>query len=660
MTLYRLERGLVIQLDEQKYSLQRVINADIVQFENIRTGQFKEFKTTQLVNKISEGVITVVGSDEVRIQSNDLKTEKSNVDVISCSLNDKQYQNLQAKVIYTNALKKRNISVGQRSRICLALIEIYPEAERELGEHRIPSDSTAIRWLKKLENSGGNYDSMISGNVLREKKPRKSDQIRQFIQSGLKKHYFVRNGLSISKTFRELKRQADRLKNSNERVESFSESTVRRIALETDPYTRDRMRLGVSYAAQKWRHSTGGIYATRVMQRAEIDHTLLDLYVIDDRRGIPLGRPTVTIIVDAYSSYILSIYVSFEGGSIGRVAKTIKIALMPKDDLLGSLKFDNQWYTPGLWEVLVVDNGLEFHSSYLKSLCLLICSDLEFCPVRKPWFKPTVERTLGECCRMLPMPGRVEKIKGLTKYVDPKITACITFSDLCAGLYKWVIDVHPLRVNERKLSRPLDLFLEGMQSLPPPVYLDDLRPLEVLTGVEKRYRVSHTGIEIMSLTYRSPELAEMARQIAPSFPVTVRIDPDDIGSIWVQHPNDLTWINVPATDSLYAAGKTEYQHRLLRAYAKQHLKNVNAYERHIRAEADLQDIFDTGARSGKKIKKGMKQIALAEGVSSTKMSNPKDTEIEIPPERKIITPKELSIKDTDIPDFQLFNLNRYR
>lgn len=656
MTLYRLERGLVIQLDDQKYSLQRVIDREVVQFENIRTGQFREFKISQLVKKISERAISVIGNDEVRIQSNDLENEISKVEVFASSFKDKQYKRWREMVVYTTAVKKRNISRGQRSRIRLALIEIYPEAEKELGKHKIPSDSTVISWLKKFEISGGNFDSLISGNVFREKTPRKSSNLRQFIQSGLKKHYFVRNGLSISKTFRELKNQVDQLKNSNERLDSFSESTVRRIALETDPYTRDRIRLGASFAAQKWRHATGGIYATRVLQRVEIDHTLLDLYVIDDRRGIPLGRSTVTIIVDAYSSYILSIYVSFEGGSIGRVAKTIKIALVPKDDLLGSLTFDNPWYTPGLWEVLVVDNGLEFHSSYLKALCLLICSDLEFCPVRKPWFKPTVERTLGECCRILPMPGRVEKLKGLTKYVDPKITACITFSDLCVGLYKWVIDVHPLRVNERKLSRPLDLFLEGLESMPPPVYLDDLRSLDVLTGVEQRYRVSHTGIEIMSLTYRSPELRDMARQIAPSFPVTVRTNPDDIGSIWVQHPKELTWINVPATDSAYAAGKTMYQHRLIRDYARENLREVNAYEQYIRAEADLQGMFDVGARSGKKIK----QIALAEGVRSTKMPSSKNTVIETLQEKRVITPQELSVKEDDIPDFQSFNLNTYR
>ncbi|GEM_PF-5609679 len=34
--------------------------------------------------------------------------------------------------------------------------------------------------------------------------------------------------------------------------------------------------------------------------RVEMDHTELDLYVIDDQRGIPLGRPTVTVIIRPY------------------------------------------------------------------------------------------------------------------------------------------------------------------------------------------------------------------------------------------------------------------------------------------------------------------------------------------------------------------------
>jgi putative transposase len=364
----------------------------------------------------------------------------------------------------------------------------------------------------------------------------------------------------------------------------------------------------------------------------------------------------LTILVDGYSGYILALYVSFEGCSIGRIAHTIQLALSPKDSLTQRYGLEQAWYSPGLWETLVLDNGLEFHSRHMRTISMEMCFDTEYCPVRKPWFKPTVERHMLEMARILPIPGRPQKLLGVRDAVDPKQQACVTFSNLCACLIKWAVDVHPVTVNQRRLARPMDLLLDGLRDMPPPIYVDNLQSLDIIGGIAKRLMVRHTGIEMQYLTYRSRELADMAKQIAPSFPVNVKINPDDLGSVWVEHPAEKTWINVPATAQAYANGLTLFQHKLIRQHAKNELGKIQAPEVLLRAQEQLQDMWDVAVRSGKKVKGGAKKLALLEGVRSP---SPLSGQVSNEPPRaeQIVTPQELEVPPSTVPDFETFRLS---
>lgn len=654
MSIYRLERGLVVQIGERKLAFQRQLDDSTIQLEDVRTGAFSTFKTADLVRKISKGDITVLGQQANGLDSDAATTySHAAADVVALRLNERQTADWERRCQYVFSLRKRGVSRGQRTQIAKLVLVI---AEGMQDSHP-PSASSAMKWMRDFEQHGANTQSLVSRNAFREKRPRIEEWHRQLVHEMLRKHYFIRNGESLAAVCVRLNNHLSQ-KTSHSITRSMSESTVRRICAQTDPYQRDRARYGAAYAAAKWRHAIGGVYATRPMQRVEMDHTVLDLYVLDDKRGIPLGRPTVTILIDAYSGYILSIYISFEGGSIGRIAQAIKGALVPKDDLVKSLGLTNTWHTPGLWETLVVDNGLEFHSAHLRAMTMDLCCDLEYCPVRKPWFKPVVERAMLEMTRILPIQGRPEKFFGVKDAIDPSIKACVMFSDLCACLTKWVVDVYPITINERKLARPLDLLLEGLEHMPAPVFVDDLRSLDIIGGIAKKMRVRHTGIEMFHLTYRSRELAEMAKQIAPSFPVTIKMNADDLGSIWVQHPKELTWLNVPATNSAYASGLTLYQHKLIRKHAKERLRSSNASEVLLKAQAELQGMWDLAVRSGKKLKRSAaKQLARLDGTRSSVQSKRDTTDVPLRAEQ-IITREELKVTDEEPPEFESFNLSK--
>jgi putative transposase len=58
----------------------------------------------------------------------------------------------------------------------------------------------------------------------------------------------------------------------------------------------------------------------------------------------------------------------------------------------------------------------------------------------------------------------------------------------------------------------------------------------------------------------------------------VKWDPDDIGQIWVQDPGSKEWVVSACRWQHYAAGLSSNQHRVIRKFARQELKNCHAVE----------------------------------------------------------------------------------
>jgi putative transposase len=271
-----------------------------------------------------------------------------------------------------------------------------------------------------------------------------------------------------------------------------------------------------------------------------------------------------------------------------------------------------------------------------------------------PWFKPFVERYLGELTRQLPAPGRPQKPGRHPDPVDPSVNACITFSDLCSGVLKWIVDVHPFQINERNLTRPVDLFLEGLESCPAPSFCDSLNNLDVLAGRRKPVTVSHGGVVHEWIQYVGDELGDMRREIGTNFRTMITSNPYELGSIFVQHPKTGHWVYVPAKDEEYAAGLSRTQHRLIRTAAREKLTIANADVVLRRARIELQDHWAAAIRSGKKIKRGARELALLQGLSSVSSAQTSDRSLQMDISSRLVSEDDAVELDRPIPTFEAF------
>ncbi|CAH0443680.1 COG3415 family protein [Ralstonia pseudosolanacearum] len=651
MSIYTLDTDLVVQSGDAQWRVQRVLDDQYVQLENQSTGRIRRERIGKLASDIASQKLTVVRDSGQRPSG---ETRSPNQMVICTATLPPQHKGkFERAYDYVRHMFKRGITKGQRTRISTAI----PSVAEKLKDDDPPSTPTVMRWMRFYEQSGGNPATLVSRHTNRRTSRRTEIAVTEVIRKVLARSYFVPDGCTLreahDKVLRKLKEAANG-KASWDAPTSVSLSTVRRIAGETSPFDRDRARLGVAEARAKWRFAKPGLYATRPVERVEMDHTILDLVVIDDRLGIPLGRPVITFLVCSFSGYILGFFISFEGETVGRVVQSIKVAVQPKDALITGQGLSNPWHAMGLWETLVLDNSLSFHSPHLRHVASDLCMDIEYCPVRMPWFKPVVERHLGELTRQLPAKGRPKKPGTGPDPVDPNKSACITFSDLCFGVLQWVVDVHPFEINDRKVARPIDLFREGLASCPAPTFMDETSSLDVLAGLSTTVTVDHGGCVNGWIQYANDDLAMMRREVGTKFKAAARYNPYNLGSVYVQHPHSGLWTVVGARDKEYAEGLTLTQHRLIRKAAEEKLTAANAEVVLRKARLTLQDHWAQAIRGGQRIKRGARDLALLQGLSSLPTDPSQQSFLNQPTIPMVADTDHAQPDNVEIPTFEVF------
>jgi len=621
MPRYQLAAGLLLRRGERVLEVRRILDSKTVVLEDQATGALLNMSVAKLSMEVLSRALTIVPTHYVTQSPKDAGEPQIDLVPSLDSLPDRYRDDLLRRRAYIGYLRRNGLTRGMRRSIerCLAKLRIRLEPasskqgvdahESGQAEERmrltlpVPSPSAVMKWWRDFELEGDAPSSLISRNVGRRRRRTLPDFVFATVAEKLRTHYCTRARPTLTSTTIEINKQLARLSGPATQHYQVSESTVRRALGEIEPFAVDSARYGKVYARNKWRYSLAGVCATRPLERVEIDHTLLDLVVVHDKTGMPLGRPTVTVVVDAFSGYVLGFFLSFWGTGLPATLSAIRQAVLPKDDLMASLPGLTQpWLAWGIHDLWVVDNGLEFHSPQFLLAAAEMGCDVLFCRVRQPWLKPVVERTMLDLKMALPKEGLV--IKGLTNELplDPRKSACVRFSDLCFALLMAFVDVHPLEVNERRLARPIDLFGEGMAAMPPPDLPTDLRSFDLLGCMSKTLAVGNEGVVFQHLRFNSRDLQAIRFGTAVTYKTLVKFQPGDLSGVYVQDLRSKHWLYVPSTQPEYSNGLSLIQHRAIRQTLKDKLEARNVERQFLAAKAQLAEIWADAVRVGRKLK----------------------------------------------------------
>ena len=167
-------------------------------------------------------------------------------------------------------------------------------------------------------------------------------------------------------------------------------------------------RLGRKAARDRFSPVMGSLEPKWPLSLVQIDHTLVDVIVVDSVTRVPIQRPWLTLAIDVYSRCVVGFHLSLEPPSATSVALCIAHAVLSKLPWLAERKIDGDWVMEGLIEHLHLDNAKEFHSEALRRGCEQYGIGIEYRPVRTPHYGGHIERLIGT------MMGKVHLLPGTT------------------------------------------------------------------------------------------------------------------------------------------------------------------------------------------------------------------------------------------------------
>jgi putative transposase len=373
-------------------------------------------------------------------------------------------------------------------------------------------------------------------------------------------------------------------------------------------YEKDKLRYGEEYAENRYRENKQGPILSRPLQRTEIDHTLTDLMVIDTEVMLPIGRPHHTSSVDCFTTMGTGFYSSFNCPGWLAVMQCLKHAILPKTyvrERYPSVRHD--WDCYGIPELVVVDNGPEFHGDALDEASVQIGFEVQYGGKGMPWYRATVERHFRTKNEELlhRQPGTTfSNILDKGDY-DPVKNAIIPFDDYMEMAHIYTVDIYPweshggLKVD--KLPRhelkdyealPGKLWGTWIDKYPPslPPHRDDLL---ILLGELHHRTISSSGVALDCLQYNCAELAELRRKKPAGEKFKIKNDPNNLSAIYVE---DLRggYIYVPALNQEYTRNLTLWQHTKIKEYARKKLKRDEeiGFNDLLAAKQEMQDIVD--------------------------------------------------------------------
>lgn len=591
MGTFFLQAGLVITRRGQ--TLEYVSRADNqIYFEEPSTGKRITLLESEFWGELGTNRITIVSafsSPKALI----LPTEPEENQFQNLNLLDPKFlEDVELKLKYIKKLQAAGITKGQRSLIKHESKRIAKDIINSAGP---PAASTIQRWWAKFEQNNFEVHVLVSKNARRDRGVQIDEASEKFVQEYIDEHYAIDTCPTAASAYRGYE---GALKAKNQEQLTLGLPLFVQVAERTFYDRIDKkpkkemmiMRLGREAARRHFKMIKGHLPSEHPLDVAEIDHTPMNLYVIDDLAFLPLGRPWLTVLKDRFSGVILGFYISFQATGLQSVFGTFKHSLS-SHHLAYELWPDlvNPWPAFGRAHYYVSDRGADFLSPRYRAAVTSLGALYEYCERRTPWLKGSIERfflTLEQTF-FEAMPGRTFASLAKRGDYNPVKDAVVRFSTLIYLLHKWAADFHNIFPNKRKQARPLDLWIDGTSLVPPP-YPANTDELNIILGAHHTGKLSQEGIRNSWLTYANDELSELMDLVDKGASINYAISMEDLGSAFVEHPRTKQYFKVPCTRPDYASGLSMLQHKYLRHEANVRLERDTAVDTLIETRSTIQ------------------------------------------------------------------------
>jgi putative transposase len=596
MTNYVLRPGMHVLYGGREHIIEQRLPDNSFRLKDLATSQCTAVANESLVDGVFEGQVELLGPGREYVLVKEHKEKTRVCDLTALADDDPRKKAAKRRLAYVEGMKERG-QVKFTKEFLRPVIEKvgavlgemphdefkrHTKAEqaelKKAGVRVQPSPASLFRWYTDYEKAGGDIRALVpafksQGNFTRKisDDEEKTEAVLRLIEKVKDEEYMTEERPSVQDCWESLVAlivKENRRREEEDKLPRPHIVTLYRIINKIPKYERDLARHGKRIADNNHRANKQGPRPTRPLERVEADDTKLDMFVIDDETMMPYGRPWLIALIDVYTKMILGFYLSFVPPSYLSVMQCLLHAIRPKTyvrDKYPDIK--HTWDAYGMPRLLVVDNAKHWICADFDEACQQLDIETQYCPVRHPWYKTSIERWLGTKNRTLhALPGTTFSNIFEREDYDPRKHAVISLKLLEKIIHKWIIDIYQRRKHRGIKDVPVRVWTIGTEKFPPALPPSSAE-LEVLLGHIEWRGVSNSGIEMFCLFYNSDRLPPIRSALKKGQKVKVKYDPMDISVIYVYDEHNGRYIAVPAVDQEYTKGLTLWQHEVIKKHA---------------------------------------------------------------------------------------------
>lgn len=554
-------------------------------------------------------IVGRLGMDSLLVRSSDgkLTTTLSIDSIVSALKDDTRISRQKFAALELVDDGKWNAAIRKRD----AIKNVFEHGESsskvaaELGMHvsnlyvlRDKYDGQGIEGLVKCSPSGGAGKSRLD------------NAIEGILIAAINEHYLSNQKKCVAEVVRQVKVSC-----KSAEILCPSRNTIYRRCYAIGKKEALKAREGKKRAKAKYSQTLDGYQeATRPLEIIQIDHTLIDVIIVDAETRQPIGRAWLTIAIDVFSRMVVGFVISLDPPSAMSTALCLQQAMTRKDKWLASRGIKHSWGIYGKFESLHMDNGKDFHSRTLRYGCEKHEIDMLYRPVGQPEFGAHIERLIGTFMhRMKVLPGATfSNIEEKGDYDSEKESA-MTLAELEKWLAVLITGEYHKSIHSTLQMSPEKKFLEGLQGNGKKpgaginrIIVDEAALLMDFTPYFTK-TVQNYGIRLNNIHYNSVELKRFIDAIDPKTGkkrrFIVRRDPRDISVLYFYNPDSGQYIPVPYRKRSHPKISL-FELRLAQARLKELGKLDKATEDEIfRAHAELKAIEESARKETKKARR---------------------------------------------------------
>lgn len=415
--------------------------------------------------------------------------------------------------------------------------------------------STVYRWMRHYRSTGKLSALLPARSSGGRGKARLASEADQIIAVAIDTYYLTSQQPSVKATADEVARlcRAAGIHPPPHR------NTVRARINERTERQRLSRRAHAKVASDRFDARPGTFdAASQPLSVVQIDHTKLNIMLVDEDERRSIGRPWLTLAFDVYSRMVVGFVVSLDPPGASSTGLCMAHTILPKETWLAKVGVSANWPCWGLPATIHLDNAREFRGEMLRRACEEHGIEIDFRQIARPHYGAHIERMMGTLSTALAVLEGATFSSPIHKgEYDSEVRGAMTLREFEYWFAEFVTGVYHQRYHEGIKSSPLQRWRDAILGTKDQLGIgvkkrpsdEDRIRLDFMPYIERT--IQQYGVQADDIQYYSDVLRPYINMTSKNGKRTFvfRRDPRDVSILYFWDPELRQYAEIPYRNS---------------------------------------------------------------------------------------------------------------